>query len=178
MNLLQKRHEKGQGDGRTGALVRRRAPEQGIAPLSDPGRQMSSVLDRVWREFDRDPIRALRTLSSQAERLAEWPPIDVAEDDKSVTFRVDVPGLKPEDVNVELSGNLLTIQGRREDEWTDNGRGVRLRERMSGTFSRTLALPPYVDGGRADATYQNGTLTITIPKVEGKAPRRVAVTSS
>ena len=152
----------------TGGL--RRSPSTAVS--------FDRVLDRIWRELDRDPVRAIRTLSSQAERLAEWPAVDVAEDDKTVTFRVDVPGLKPEDVDVEISGNLLTIQGRREDEWTDNGRGVRLRERMSGTFMRTLALPHYVDASKAEASYQNGTLTITIPKVEGKGPKRVAVTSS
>ena len=177
MTMLQTRQEKGQGEGRAGALANRNSSDRGIAPLSEKGRQFDRVLDRIWRELDRDPIRALRALSSQAERLTEWPAVDVAEDDKAVTFRVDTPGLKAEDVDVEISGNLLTIQGRREDEWTDNGRGVRLRERMSGTFMRTLALPPYVDASKAEASYQNGTLTITIPKIEGKGPRRVAVTA-
>lgn len=178
MNLLQKRQEKDENIGRAGTLTRHNAPKRGILPLFEQGRELNRALDILWREFDRDPIRALRTLSSQAERLAEWPAVDVAEDDRTVTFRVDVPGLKPEDVDVEVSGNQLTIQGRREDEWTDNGRGVRLRERVSGTFARTLALPSYVDAAKAEASYQNGTLTINVPKIEGKSPKRVAVTSS
>jgi HSP20 family protein len=178
MSLLQKRQKKKQGDGHSGTMVRR-APNGGeLIRGSDYRRQVDRALELLWREFDRDPIRALGTIPSQLESLAEWPAVDIAEDDKALTLRIDVPGLDPKDVNVEISGNMLTIQGQREDEWTENERRVRRRERVSGSFARTITLPSYVDASKAEASYKNGTLTITISKIEGKGPKRVPVTAS
>ena len=176
MSLLQKRQEKNQGDGHSGTMVRR-APNGGALRGSDYRRQFDRALERLLREFDRDPIRALGKIPSQLESLADWPAVDITEDDKALTLRVDVPGLDPDDVNVEISGNMLTIQGQREDEWTENEGRVRRRERVSGSFG-TVTLPPYVDASKAEANYKNGTLTITIPKIEGKGPKRVPVTAS
>jgi HSP20 family protein len=180
MSLLQKR-QRSQGDGGGGALAKQSTPGGALARPSEYRRQIDRAFDRLMREFDRDPIRALSTLPRRLEsltgNLAAWPAIDVAEDDKAVTLRVDVPGLDPKDVDVEVSGNVLTIQGKRQDEWSENERGVRRRERISGSFARTITLPTYVDAAKAEASYQNGTLTITIPKIEGKGPKRVPVTT-
>jgi len=90
-----------------------------------------------------------------------------------------VPGLGPEDVEVELVGDdALTIRGQRQDEFSDEKRGVRRRERRCGSFVRTIALPPYVDADKVEAKYDKGTLSITLPKVAGKEPKRVTVTAA
>jgi HSP20 family protein len=178
MKLLQKRQRNSREDGRGGGLARRDAGTGGIARRPDDRQQFDRALDLLRREFDRDPLTALDAAFRQLGSLAEWPAVDIAEDDKAVTLRVDAPGLDPKDISIEVSGNQLTIRGQREDEWSENERGVRLRERVSGNFARTLTLPSYVDPGKIDARSKNGTLTITIPKVEGKGPTRVPVSAS
>jgi len=134
------------------------------------GREGGNSL-RAWgREF----WRPFEELASGAS----WPALDMVEDDKNVKLRVDLPGMDPKDVDVEVSGNTLTIRGNRQDEWTENQRGVVRRERVSGSFMRSVTLPEYVDAGQIDARYERGTLTITAPKAPGRGPQRVAITGS
>jgi HSP20 family protein len=177
MALLQKRQKKQEaGDGN--AALAKRDPDRGaLSRVPEYQRQIDRAFDRLLREFDRDPLRALSTLPARLASLADWPPIDIHEDDKTMTIRVDVPGLDANNLNVEVSGNVLTIRGQREDEWSGNERGVVRRERVSGAFARSITLPSYVDAARTDARYENGTLTITVPKIPGKGPRQVPVTA-
>jgi HSP20 family protein len=179
MSILQRRQKSQErGDGNTGSLAKRNPDGGGIGRLADYRRQIDKAFERLWRDFEQDPLATVSALPARLGSLAEWPAVDIAEDDKAVTFRVDVPGLDPNDINVEVSGNLLTIRGQRADEWTEKQRGVRRRERVSGSFARTITLPSYVDASKAEASYQNGTLTITIPKTPGKEPKHVPVTAS
>jgi len=106
--------------------------------------------------------------------VREWPAMDVSEDEKAVTFHVDVPGLGPKDVEVEISDGLLSIRGKRQEERTE-GDGNSRHERFTGSFTRTVTLPPDVDVAKAEASYDKGVLTVTAPRVPGKGPRRVAV---
>lgn len=144
--------------------------------LADPGgqrslfrREIERALDRAMGMFDGARLGAIGALD-----VPEWPALDVTEDEKAVTFRVDVPGLGPKDVDVEVSGDQLSIRGTRSEEH-DVGNGRGRRERFTGSFSRTITLAPDVDGDKAEATYDKGVLTVTAPKVLGKRPRRVAV---
>jgi HSP20 family protein len=156
----------------------KRDPDRGaIARPPDYHRQIDRVFDQLMRQFEQNPFRALAQLPARLGDLAEWPPIDIAEDDRGLTIRVDVPGLSLDDLSVGVSGNVLTIRGEREDEWTDNKRGVIRRERVSGTFARAIQLPSYVDPSSIQATYDQGTLTISVPKIEGQGPRHVQVTT-
>jgi HSP20 family protein len=168
MSLVRRKRESKRDDA--GTLSRRGPDDAGLAPA--PARQLDRVFDRLWRTFDLDPLDALSELAAP---LADWPAIDVAEDDKAVTIRVDLPGIDPDEIDIQVSGNVLTISGAREDEWRENDRGVRRRERVVGTFTRTITLPNYVDPQRIEAGYDRGTLTITIPRISGQGPRRVQV---
>ena len=164
------------GAGRTD--LSKRDPDRGgggLARPSDFRRQIDRTLDRLMRQVERDPIRALFSLPQQLDRIANWPAIDIAEDDNAITVRVDLPGMNPDDLDIEVSGNQLTIRGQRQDEWSDNGRGVRRRERIIGSFARTIPLPADADAQNVQARYDRGTLTLTVPKVAGKGPRRVRV---
>ncbi|HEV2295404.1 MAG TPA: Hsp20/alpha crystallin family protein [Tepidisphaeraceae bacterium] len=115
---------------------------------------------------------------SALSEFSGWPAIDTAEDENSYTVRVDVPGIDPKDVELEVSGNVLSIRGSRQDEWSDENkkRGIIRRERRSGSFLRSLPLPDYVDAEKVEARYENGTLTVMAPKIAGKGSRRVPVT--
>jgi HSP20 family protein len=144
-------------------------------------REMDRTFDRFWRDLERgDPWSAMSTLpgafgGGAISNMTDWPAIDIAEDEKSVTLRVDLPGLEPKDIDVELSGNVLMLRGQRSDEWSENQRGVYRRERRSGSFLRTIPLPEYVERDKIDARYDKGTLTLTVPKAPGKGPKRVQV---
>lgn len=101
--------------------------------------------------------------------------MDLAEDDKAMTLRIDVPGMEAKDVEIEVSGNQLTLHGQRTDEWSDNSGNVQRRERRSGSFSRTITLPSYVETDKIEARYDKGVLTVTVPKTPGKGPHKVQV---
>ena len=175
MNLVKKLFKR--DDGRGTALAKR----EGGGPAGRMQR-FDRDLDRLRRDLDRDPWSLVRDPWSAFERmgeqlngLARWPAVDVSEDHKVVTVNCDVPGLDAKDLDVWVSGNLLTVSGSRQDEWSDKKRGLK---RVSGSFSRTIPLPEYVDAGKVEARYDRGTLTITVPKVPGKGPRRVRVTAA
>ncbi len=139
---------------------------------------LSNVLPRFRHDMDDAFDRMWRTLQSSWPKPAmEWPAIDIDEDDKLLCVRVDTPGIKPKDVEVELSGNQLTIRGSRESERRETKGSVHHHERISGRFYRTIPLPEYVDTSKIEARYDNGVLNIQIPKVPGRGPRRIPITA-
>jgi HSP20 family molecular chaperone IbpA len=143
--------------------------------------EFDRAFGRMWNDFALEPWNAFAGFGDLAGRDSgwdwNWPPMDMAEDEKSITLRVDVPGLGPEDVDVEVSGNRLTVRGSRQEEHKDDRRGVYRHERRSGSFVRTVTLPSYADGGNVEARYDKGVLTITMPKDPQKGPRRVRVST-
>ena len=179
MNLVKRLFKRDDGHGRGTALSKREGG--GLLGRKDLF-GFDRRLDKLWRDVERDPWSLVRDpwttferMGEQLNALARWPAVDVSEDEHAVTVRCDVPGLDAKDLDVKVSGNLLTVSGSREDEWKDKKRGVRRQERVSGSFFRTITLPDYVDGQKVEAKYEKGTLTVTVPKVPGKGPRRVTV---
>jgi len=141
-------------------------------PLSAFRKGIEKAINRTWHAVERSPLSVFNDFST-------WPAIHVAEDEKNLTLRVDVPGLRAKDLEVEVSGDLLTIRGQREEEWNDQKRGGSYRhERFAGSFSRTITLPSYVNADKIDAKYDQGVLVITVAKVPGAGPKRVAIRSS
>lgn len=183
--ILRRDHDHDHGNGGTALAKRERSGGAGgLSGRKDVLRFDRDGFNQLWRDFERDPWSLVREpwsvfdrMSERLNTLANWPAVDVSEDEHAGTVRYDVPGLDANDLNVQVSGNLLTVSGRREDEWADERRqrGVRRRERVSGSFSRTVTLPSYVDPAKVEARYDKGTLTVTAPKTPGKGPRRVAV---
>ena len=134
-------------------------------------KELGRTFDRLWGDLERGPMHRAWPLTE----MPAWPAMDIGEDEKAVTIRADVPGLDAKDVDVELSGNLLTVRGKREEEWTDNRGGMQRRERRLGSFTRTITLPNYVEADKAEAKFEKGTLTVTLPKMPGAGPKRVRV---
>jgi HSP20 family protein len=112
------------------------------------------------------------------EAWATWPAIDVEEDEKGIVIRVDVPGMEAKDVAVEVAGNAVVIRGVRQDETEEKKSNMGRHERQFGQFERAITLPPYIDAEKVEAKYDKGTLTVTAPRVPGKAPKRVDVETS
>lgn len=133
-----------------------------------------------WSGFSR-----LGSLSDQLDRLFEgaftdvpqsgWGPVvDVYEDKDAVTLKAELPGLKKEDVAVTFSDQTLTISGERKSVKPAEGTQHRA-ERYFGRFERSFTLPATVAGDRIQADYQDGILTVTVPKAEAAKPRQVQV---
>lgn len=135
-------------------------------------RELDRAFQRTLRAFERRPWRPFDDVEASS-----WPAIDVSEDDESFSVRVDVPGLGPKDVEVEVSGNLLTVKGSRQEEREQRDRGQYRHQRFAGSFARSVTLPPSVDMGKIQARYDKGVLTVTAPKVPGVEPRKVPVSA-
>jgi HSP20 family protein len=106
----------------------------------------------------------------------EWRPLmDVFETKDSVVVKLEVPGIKQEDVQISVEDNTLTVSGERKHEAEVNEEGYHRMERAHGSFQRSVLLPPTVDADRAKATYQNGVLEIQLPKKEEAKPKTIKV---
>jgi len=125
------------------------------------------------RLFDEPVVGALRDGILTAE---EWKPLmDVVETKDGITLKVEVPGMKQEDINISLEDNTLTVKGERKHESEVNEEGYTRFERSYGTFQRSVALPPTVDAERVKATYKDGVLEIQLPKKEEARPKTIKV---
>ncbi len=107
---------------------------------------------------------------------ATWvPPVDVLEEADAIRIVAEVPGVKPEDVKISVEGNVLTIQGTKQQVAEEQTERVHRYERTYGAFERTFTLPATVDAEHIKATYDSGVLTVTLPKVEKAKPRQIQV---
>jgi HSP20 family protein len=122
----------------------------------------------------------LTTLQDQLEQLFDaqnaWAPaLDVAEDKDGFRVRLELPGLKREDIDVALNDGALVISGERKAEAAEEGTTVHLQERYYGKFSRTLTLPAAVATDKVKAAYRDGILTVTLPKAEEAKTKNIVV---
>jgi HSP20 family protein len=130
----------------------------------------------AWPTFGR-----LANLQDELDRLFEapltaWAPaLDVHEDKDSFNVRVELPGMKREDIEVALHDGALVISGERQAETVKEGTEVHRQERYYGKFSRALTLPAAVAGDRVKAQYKDGILNVTLPKAEEAKPKAITV---
>ncbi len=104
-------------------------------------------------------------------------PIDLSETDEAVVVRAVLPGIRPDDVDISISGRVLTVKGEAKfDEKTEQESYYR-HEIRYGNFYRTIPLPTKVDPEHADAEFENGVLTVTLPKAADVRPKTIKVKS-
>ena len=137
-----------------------------------------------------DPFAELGELRSRFDRMFdEWldgrerawtPAIDVVRDDGHLVVRADLPGIKPEEVKIEVEDDILTISGEHEGRTEENDKDFVRRERRYGSFSRSMVLPAGVDAKKITASTHDGVVEVTIPlpKKESKDPVRITPTVS
>jgi HSP20 family protein len=101
------------------------------------------------------------------------PSFDVKETNEGYVFTADLPGVKESDLELSLTGNRLTISGKREEEKKEEGERWYTYERSYGTFSRSFTLPEGVDADHAEANLKEGVLRVTIPKRPEMKPRKI-----
>lgn len=127
-------------------------------------------------------LRRLTGLQHELEQLFNvqeqhaWAPVlDVQEDKDNFRVRVELPGLKREDITVSIEDGTLVISGERKTETADEGTEVHRQERYYGKFSRALTLPSAVAADQVKAVYKDGILTVTLPKAEEAKPKTITV---
>ena len=128
---------------------------------------LREAMDRLFEESFLPPIFGV------GERRPL--PLDMYETENDVVVKASVPGVKPEDIEVTVTGDLLTIKGEFKSEEKTEKRNFIRQERRYGSFCRQLGLPVSVDSGKAEASFESGILTLTLPKVEAVKPKTVKV---
>jgi len=113
--------------------------------------------------------------SGWTETAAFVPAADVLERENEILVKVDLPGHDPKSVQVKMEDGVLTIQSERKQEPRDQKEGYLRAERSFGAFARSFALPDTVDAARVEAHFDNGVLTLTLPKREETKPRTISV---
>jgi HSP20 family protein len=103
------------------------------------------------------------------------PALDVSEKENNFELRVDIPGMDPKDLDIQVRGNTVTITGQRKDEREEKGKTWHRVERRTGSFSRTITLPCEIDEKEVAAEYTNGVLSVTLPKSEQARPRKINI---
>jgi HSP20 family protein len=151
------------------------------APASTPARwsgtdllqSFRNEIDRLFDQFWRGSGFGLWSQRRSLQPEPFWgefsggfaaPMVDVSEDDKAFHITADLPGISDKDVNVTLSGDVLTISGERREEREQKDRNYHFSERRFGSFRRAFTLPPGVDRDKIEANFKNGVLALTLPK--------------
>ncbi len=139
----------------------RRTPNRTVRDLQ---REVDSIFDRFFGRGGDDDTSTV------------WAPrMDLSETDDAFRIRLDVPGMTKDDIAINLQNNTLTVSGERSSERQKDGEEYVRVERAFGTFHRTFTLPDAVDPDRVEATYDEGVLTINVPKTEKSTRRQIEI---
>jgi HSP20 family protein len=103
------------------------------------------------------------------------PSVDIFENKDQLVLEAELPGMNPEDVNISIENNILTIHGERKFEKKDESDNFHRVERSYGSFTRSFTLPPTVSSENANAEFENGILRLTLAKREEAKPRRIEI---
>jgi HSP20 family protein len=142
----------------------------------EPFREFSTMQDRMnrmnrlFRESysPEAPEEALTTTNFA-------PPVDIYEDEHTITLKLDVPGVEEKDIDVRIQDNTLTVHGERKIEKEEKEENYRRVERQYGTFTRSFTLPSSVDLAHVNAQYDNGVLKISLAKKAEAKPKQIKV---
>ena len=138
-------------------------------PFRDELSAFRKEMDKLWN-------RAFGETGLGWVSETEWrPSADIAETAENITVKADLPGLEPKDIEVTLSGNLLTIKGEKKKEEEKKNKKYHYSERFHGMFERSFRLPAGVKMDKVEAKFDKGVLTITLPKTEETKTKEIKV---
>jgi HSP20 family protein len=132
-----------------------------------------------------DPFAELSELRTRFDRMLDqfdgrervWTPaIDVVRDDGNLVVHAELPGIKPEEVKIEVEDDILTVSGEHEERREEKDKQYVRRERRYGSFSRSMALPPGVDAKKITAKTHDGVVEVTIPLPKEATKETVNIT--
>lgn len=131
-------------------------------------RRLNSFLDEAFAGWPFAPEGTSVT--------AQWiPAVDVFEDKDAVRIVAELPGVRPEDVKITVENNVLSIRGEKKQVAEEQSERVHRYERSYGSFERTFSLPTTMDADRIQAEFENGVLTVVIPRAEKARPRTIEI---
>lgn len=157
----------------------------GIVPVGHarPGNDYANALDQLHRDFDNlfdslyrsfgFPEPATGNGWGSIARSLNWlkPTLDISASGKEYSIAVELPGVQQQDVQIDLAGDTLTIRGEKRGDREASGKDYYCVERSYGAFQRQLTLPEDADKDAITASFENGIMTVTIPRVESAAPK-------
>ncbi len=138
-----------------------------------PMREMVTLRDAMDRLFDEAFTRPWGLIDGGHESGA--PALDMYQTDNDVVVKVAVPGMKADDVQISVTGDMLTIKGETKEKNEVKEKAYHIREQRWGAFERSVALPTAVISDKAKAEFEDGVLTITMPKAEDVKPKMITV---
>ncbi len=138
----------------------------------EPFREMLTLRDAMDRLFEE---AFLRPREEWFPLMREGPALDMYETDDAIKVEVSLPGVKPDEVDITVTGNTLTIKGERRAKEEIREENYYRREMRYGAFSRSVTLPASADTGKAEAEFEAGVLTVTFPKVAEAKPKQIEV---
>ena len=144
---------------------RRGGGRQAISPRYREMDDMNRRFGDLIQSFFGDPTGLIG--------MAVTPPVDIEETDDAYVVDIDLPNVRPEDVDIEMRGEELRVSGRVQQR--ERTGVVRRQNRPTGEFEYLVDLPSDIDPGRVDATYQMGVLTVTVGKAQNAQPRRIEI---
>ena len=130
--------------------------------------RMRREMERIWDQFSNG-------LSSPAVGQDLNPSLNLAETEDSLVAELEVPGINPEDIDVSLTVEMLTVSGEKKQEANRGKMKYHLAERVYGSFSRSVQLPAQVDRNTVEARYKDGILLITMSKAQSEKSKRIQV---
>ena len=146
-----------------------------ITRTRTPLGELQAATSRLNQLFN-DAFSGLSFPSEDSPLVGNWmPPVDVMENKDQVRIIAELPGVKPEDVRISMESGVLTIRGEKQHVAEENGEKVHRYERAYGVFERSFTVPASVDTDRISAQYENGVLTVELPKAERAKPRQITV---
>jgi HSP20 family protein len=142
--------------------------------------QVKEDIDRVFDRFFTTPVGEALLPVFPFERMGmaggEWAPaLDLTETDKEYVIRCEVPGIHKENLDINLTGNVLRITGHKDEIQEGKGESFLYREREVGKFVRALRLPVLVEESKIEATYQDGILTVHVPKAATAVGKKILI---
>ena len=137
----------------------------------EPAREMMTLREAMDRLFD-DAFTCPLSLSSNAWSV---PAVDMYQTDNEVVVKAALPGIKADEVQINITGELLSLKGEVKQENETKEKAYHIREQRWGTFERSIALPTQVVADKAKAEFENGILTITLPKAEEVKPKTITI---
>ena len=149
--------------------------KQGTYGISEGISRLRSELDRVFDRFF-SPHRA--EWGGMSWPLGHWAPsVEIVDSEHEFVVRAEIPGLNPKDIELSVSGDILVLSGEKREEREQKGKSFVRSERRYGAFRRTVSLPRGVDPERISARYEQGILSVHVPKSETVKPHRIEVSS-
>ncbi|MDB5392477.1 MAG: heat shock protein Hsp20 family protein [Planctomycetaceae bacterium] len=142
-------------------------------------RVVSNAVWSPWRELARFQNEVGRMLHEpiRPNASSDGPAFNIYRNDRGSVITAELPGIDASSLEISVSGDVVTIQGKRVAEANPETARVQRRERNAGEFKRTLKLPYRIDAGKTEAVYQLGVLSVTLPSVQDEKPHQIVVKS-